>query len=464
MVKQEQNEPRRGPKTLEPFLRHGNAVAVILLVIVAVGFGLRLDRVVNPHPVPGDDALVYRALAESLYEDGSYGGPDFRDPSDWSPGAPLLFAAGHFAVGEVNDGVGRGIQALLGTAAILVVFLIAARLDPGPTAPLLAAGLVALYPPFIHSVGSLMSEPAAIFMLPAAVLAFLWADSVGGRAAPVAWILPGLLFGLTSLIRPEYLFASVVMVLFLLIRQWFRSGPPKALLAAASFSIALLVPIVPWTIHNLVTLERVVPITTGSGKALFVGTYLPADGEYEAVKADLLERFEGVSLPVGSEELDEVDPAPLFDRVAAQYPELDRDEALGRIGRENLSRYLREEPLDYFGMLVRKGTRMWSSGVGEAMSSPPGRAVQLYLVLAGLAGALLLGAARRWEVIPLTIPIIVISAIGVLTLAPPRRNEVLMTLVLVLGATAISAGRRWLVGSGGSLLPDTPRPDGGSAS
>lgn len=309
-----------------------------------------------------------------------------------------------------------------------------------------------------------MSEPAAIFMLPAAVLAFLWADSVGGRAAPVAWILPGLLFGLTSLIRPEYLFASVVMVLFLLIRQWFRSGPPKALLAAASFSIALLVPIVPWTIHNLVTLERVVPITTGSGKALFVGTYLPADGEYEAVKADLLERFEGVSLPVGSEELDEVDPAPLFDRVAAQYPELDRDEALGRIGRENLSRYLREEPLDYFGMLVRKGTRMWSSGVGEAMSSPPGRAVQLYLVLAGLAGALLLGAARRWEVIPLTIPIIVISAIGVLTLAPPRRNEVLMTLVLVLGATAISAGRRWLVGSGGSLLPDTPRPDGGSAS
>lgn len=433
---------------------------MVLILILAVGFGLRLDRVINPHPVPGDDALAYRALAEALYEDGSYGGPDFRDPSDWSPGAPLLFAAGHIVAGEVNDGVGRGIQALLGTAAILIVFLLAARLDPGPVAPLFAAGMVAVYPPFIHSVGSLMSEPAAIFFLPAAVLAFLWADSLAGRAAWLAWLLPGALFGITCLIRPEYLFVSLAMALFLLVRQWIRAGRGRALLSVASFAIALLAAIVPWTIHNLVTLERVVPITTGSGKALFVGTYLPADGEYQKVKADLLERFEGVALPPGSQQLDEIDPAPLFDRVAAQYPELDRDEALGRVGRENLSRYLEERPLDYFGMLVRKGVRMWGSGVGEAMSSPAGRAVQLYLVLAALAGAILLGAQRRWEVVPLTVPIIVVSAIAVLTLAPPRRNEVLMTLVLVLGAVALATARRWLDDPVGGLLPDSARTEG----
>lgn len=102
--------------------------------------------------------------------------------------------------------------------------------------------------------------------------------------------------------------------------------------------------------------------------------------------------------------------------------------------------------------------------MGEAMSSPAGRAVQLYLVLAGLAGAILLGSARRWEVIPLTIPIIVVSVIAVLTLAPPRRNEVLMTLVLVLGAIAFSAVRRWLADPGAGLLPARTRPGGGSAS
>lgn len=456
MVDRDENDAGRAPGPVAPFLRYGTAVAVILGILLVVGFGLRLDRVINPHPLPGDDALAYRALAESLYEDGTYGGPGFRDPSDWSPGAPLLFAAGHFVVGEVNDGVGRGIQAILGTAAILIVFLIGARLDPGPVGPLVAAGLVALYPPFIHSVGSLMSEPTAIFTLPAAVLAFLWADSVAtGGWRTAAWILPGVLFGVTCLVRPEYLFVSLVIALFLLIRQWLSSGAKRSLVTTMIFIVALLVPILPWTIHNLVTLDRVVPITTGSGKALYVGTNLPADGEYQRVKADLVERYEGLALAPGSEQLDRVDPAPLFDRVAAEYPELDRDEALGRIGRDNLFRYLREQPLDYAGMLVRKGVRMWDSGVGEAMSSPLGRAVQILLVLSAIAGAVLLGRERRWEVIPLTLPIIVVSAIAVLTLAPPRRNEVLMTLVLVLVAYAASRTWRWVSGpaSAGRRLP-----------
>lgn len=456
MATEEHRDRDTATASANPFLRYGKGVAVVLALIVVVGFGLRFDRVINPHPQPGDDALAYRALAESLYEDGTYGGPDFRDPSDWSPGAPLLFAAGHFVAGGVNDGVGRGIQALLGTAAILVVFLIGARLDPGPAGPLAAAGLVALYPPFIHSVGSLMSEPAAIFTLPAAVLAFLWADSVRGRWRLAAWLVPGLLFGLTSLIRPEYMFVGIVIGLFLLARRWTRDRPTGALAATGLFLVAFLVPIVPWTIHNIVTLDRVVPITTGSGKALFVGTYLPADGEYQRVKADLLERYEGVSLEPGSEQLDRVDPAPLFDRAAAEYPQLDRDEALGRIGRENLSTYLREDPVGYAGMLVRKGARMWSSGVGEAMSSTPGRVVQVLLVLTGLAGAVLLARRRRWEVIPLTIPVVLITVIGVLTLAPPRRNEVLMTLVLVLAGYAISAAWRALSEASGKPREEVP--------
>ena len=58
---------------------------------------------------------------------------------------------------------------------LLVVFLLGERLG-GRWAGLMAAGAVAVYPPFIHSTGELMSEPPAIFTLPAAVLAFLWAS------------------------------------------------------------------------------------------------------------------------------------------------------------------------------------------------------------------------------------------------------------------------------------------------
>lgn len=415
--------------------RYGRTTLVLLAIILSVGFALRMDRVINPLAEPGDDALAYRALAESLYEEGSYGGSDFKTPSDWSPGAPLLYAGAYYVTGGVRDGVARGVQALLGTAAILVVFLLTARLTPSRAGPLLAAGLMAVYPPFIHSTGALMSEPPALFMLPAAVLAFIWAD---GRDSPWAWLAPGLLFGLTALIRPEYLFVAVAFVLFALIRVWIKRSAGTGLAVTAIFIAAVVVTIAPWTIHNYETLGRIVPISTGSGKALFVGTYLPADGEYQRVKAELYEQQTGSQLEPGSAELDSVDPVPLFNRVARKYDGLSRDNALGRIGRENLNRYLSEDPVGYAGMTVRKVWRMWSSGVGEAMSSPIGRVVQVLLVLAGIAGLVLLAWRRRWEAIAVGLPILTVSAIGAATLAPARRNEILMTLVLPLAAVALT--------------------------
>lgn len=425
--------PTPGDFFRETVARHGKVSLVILALIIVVGFGLRLDKVVNPHSEPGADALAYRALAESLYQDGTYGGDGFRDPTDWSPGAPLLFAAGHYVTGGVNDGFARGLQALLGSAAILLVYLIAFRLSGPGAVPLLAAGLTSVYPPFIHSVGSLMSEPVAIFLLPATVLAILWAD---GRH-PAAWLLPGLLMGLTALVRPEYMFVAVALLALIGIRSTRRYGARRGLLTSTAFLLAAVVAIAPWTIRNQQELGRFVPISTGSGKALFVGTYLPADGEYQRLKSLLHQRATGESLQPGSAELRKVDPVPLFDREASRYPGLERDQALGRLGRENLDRFLRADPLGYGAMTIRKVTRMWSSGVGEALSSTPGRIAQVFLVLAGLAGAWILATGRRWEILPLGIPILVVTGIASITLAPPRRNEILMTLVLPLAALAV---------------------------
>jgi hypothetical protein len=251
--------------------------------------------------------------------------------------------------------------------------------------------------------------------------------------------------------RPEYLlvgaaFAVLTAVRIALMRDWRR-----ALATAAVFLAALVVLILPWTVRNYVVLERVVPISTGGGKALYVGTFLPADGEYQRVKAILYERYDHVSLPPQSEALNEVDPVPLFNKVAARYPDLPRDSALGKIGKQNFSRYFGEDPLAYLGMTARKVGRMWSSGVGAAMGSDAGRAVQILLVALGLAGFALLGLRRRWwELVSLATPIALVTAVGAISLAAPRRNEVLMTLVFPLAGlalssafAAISSGRQW---------------------
>jgi 4-amino-4-deoxy-L-arabinose transferase-like glycosyltransferase len=427
--------------------RYGKTTLILLALIALVGLGARAYVVAKPVANPADDSHAYYALSKALYEEGSFGGPSFRDPSDWSPGAPLLYAASFYATGGAREGTARIVEALLGVAAILVVFLLGERLG-GRRAGLMAALAVAVYPPFIHSTGELMSEPPAILTLPAAVLAFLWA---GERERLRAWLLPGLLFGLTAMFRPEYLFVGAAFVVLAAIRVGMVRGWRPGLAGAGLLVLALLLPIVPWTIRNVDVLGRVVPISTGSGKALYVGTFLPADGEYQRVKALLVKRYEGRDLAPDSAALDAVDPTPLFDRVAERYPDLPRDSALGKIGKQNLSKYFGEDPLGYLGMTVRKVGRMWSSGVGEAMSSGVGQALQILLVALGLAGAVLLALRRSWwELVALATPIVLVTAIGAASLAAPRRNEVLMTLVFPLaaltlsrGVAAISSGREW---------------------
>ena len=158
--------------------RHGRRTLTILAVILLIGGALRLEQVVNPNTDPGDDAYAYMDLARSLYEDQSYGSAGFGDPTDWSPGAPLLYAASYYATLGARDGTARLVEALFGIAGIFLIYLLGRRLA-GPTAGLIGAGAAAVYPPFISSTGAVLSEPPAFFFLPAAMLAFLWARDAG---------------------------------------------------------------------------------------------------------------------------------------------------------------------------------------------------------------------------------------------------------------------------------------------
>lgn len=435
--------------------RYGTRTLVALAVIALLGLVVRAYVVVNPVEHPADDSAAYYAISKALYEEQSFGGPEFRDSSDWSPGAPFLYAAAYYATGGAREGTARIVEALLGVATILIVFALGWRLggrELGRWVGLFAAFAVAVYPPFIHTTGELMSEPPAMLTLPAAILAFLWASDRGGTWP---WLAPGLLFGLTAMFRPEYLFVGFAFVVLAALRAGLGSDWRRGLVAALVLLVAFSLPIIPWTVRNAIVLDRVVPISTGGGKALYVGTYLPADGEYQRVKATLAERYLGRDLEPGSEALDKVNPTELFDEVAkevqAEHPDLTRDQALGRAGKDNFDKYFDEDPWGYGAMTVRKVGRMWSSGVGEAMSTTAGRVVQVLLVALGLAGFALLAVRRRWwELVALATPIVLVTAIGAVSLAAPRRNEVLMTLVFPLaglalssGLAAILSGRKW---------------------
>ena len=74
--------------------RHGGRVVLgLLIAVLALGLGLRVQAALTPPEDVGNDAAAYMQIAEALYEDGRYGAPGQSSPNDWSPGAPLLYGA-----------------------------------------------------------------------------------------------------------------------------------------------------------------------------------------------------------------------------------------------------------------------------------------------------------------------------------------------------------------------------------
>ena len=110
----------------------------------------------------------------------------------------------------------------------------------------------------------------------------------------------------------------------------------------------------PWTIHNAVELDRFVPISTGGGKALFIGTYLEADGDAVELREELLAERPAPARPAEAE--GPVDDPTAWSSSAcssasrrSSYPGLETDAALGRLGRQNLEDGVTEEPLRFAG-------------------------------------------------------------------------------------------------------------------
>jgi 4-amino-4-deoxy-L-arabinose transferase-like glycosyltransferase len=411
----------------------GRAVLVALLVVLVVALALRIWGATHGYEFRhGSDADQYERLAARLYQDGEFGIPGSENPYDFAPGMPLFAAAVYWLTGGVSPETARVFVAIFGTLAVFVVFLLGRRLG-GPWAGVAGAALAAVYPPTIFYTSLFSSEPLAMLTVPAGLLAFLWAADPG---RPLwAWIVPGLLFGLTAYLRPEYLTLAALLALVALVVVALRHGPVRGVVAGVLVAAAFAVVIAPWTIDVSDKLGRFVPVSTGGGKALYIGTFLPGDGIHERVKQHLIHETRG-GPPIPEDRLRRIPMQPLLDRVARRYPDMPRDSALARIGKQNLQHYATHEPVAFARMVLGKVAHMWH-GAGDPSETFAGSALHYAILLLGLGGFALLVLRRRWETIPIGLLLVGISAIGGLLLAGNRRNLPVMPLVLALAGVAI---------------------------
>jgi Dolichyl-phosphate-mannose-protein mannosyltransferase len=433
--------------------RNGGRLGLAALVaILLLGLGLRVDYAWEGRE-PVFDAVAYGEIARNLDEGNGFAlGEQATQPaSNYSPGMPLLVAGLYKLSGGEHGRFARVALALIGALSVLFTYLIARRLS-GPFAGLMGAGAVAIYPALLEYQGMIMGEPFAATLLSGAVLSMLWAAG----AARERWLVPGLLLGALVLVRPEYLGISFLLAAVVLVRdrQEWRAG----LVNAAILLTGIVLFVAPWTVRNAIALERFVPVSTGGGQVLFAGTYLPSDGDPEQVGREVIERNPELFEPGDIERLR---LEQILARLAAQrYPDLPSDEALGKMGREQLWDDITQEPVEYAGFVATKVWRIWSHGPREVMERPIWEVFHWALLTLALLGFAVLTlrcnvlsayegdkTLHRWIGVLLATVFVSITAISALLVASPRRVLVMLPLVAALAGVGASWARFQLCGS-----------------
>ena len=286
--------------------------------------------------------------------------------------------------------------------------------------------------------GLLMTEPLSATLLIGAVLAFLRAsDDNDWRWAGAA----GLLAGALTLVRAEFIVLLLLLPLLALVRRPHELR--AAALPAAAIALGAVLVIAPWTIRNASALDRFVPVSTGGGKTLYIGTNLEADGDAVKLRGDLLAEY-----PQLAERLERRGPVDdpanyalerLLLRVASdEDPGADPDEVLARLGREQLGDAITEHPGEFIGLLWSKTYDTWTQPARETMDLLPWRILQFALIFGALGGLVILAVRRRFEALVLGVVLLFITAVGALLIASPRRALTAMPLVCALAAAGFT--------------------------
>jgi hypothetical protein len=237
-------------------MRHGTTTSVVALVLLAIGVRLSLvpfHRFI-PNRVCTSDSEAYLELAHSLNERGVFGrgvrvaAHSPENPADLetfrTPGYPSLLAVLMWLPVPTIPLV-IGLQILLDTVAVGLVFLIGCRVLPLRWA--LAAGLVQVVDVarVVYS-NMVMSDVAFTFLLSVAV----WLVVSTGREHPTGRAaLAGLALSAATAVRPVGVLVFVPVGVFLLLR---RAGSK----AIATLTVAAMIFPVAWTLRNGVRADQ----------------------------------------------------------------------------------------------------------------------------------------------------------------------------------------------------------------
>jgi hypothetical protein len=305
--------------------RSRTGLMLILLVLLALLARVAYISTLEPE-IFWYDGQEYQRLARGIMDQGAYLAEDGSPTAFWPPGYPAFLAILGADVLLV-----RVVQALLGSLAVFLIFLLARRFL-GHRQSLLAAALSAIYPLYIYTAGSFYPVALLTVLLTSVFILLLQSVEKGGRFRA---ILAGLLGGFASLTTAAALPAMALTIPWL----WFegnRNARGRGRGLSIVFALMLVLVVGGWTARNVSHFGRPVLVSLNGGYNFWLGNY------------------PGVKATTGNRWTDQMQTE--YHTLAAQNPgEAELDAAL----RSRAWEFIRKDPLRFVGLSAAKGLNLW---------------------------------------------------------------------------------------------------------
>jgi 4-amino-4-deoxy-L-arabinose transferase-like glycosyltransferase len=291
------------------------------------------------------------------------------------------------------------------------------------TVGLIAAGIVAIHPELIGITTFLYTEILNTFLLIVSLLTLITGIRTEEKRKRYLWfILSGLIMGISTLTKGTTMFFPFFVFGLIIIDRELRSVWLPLTLFVGIFIITL----VPWAVRNYMQFHIVLPIATGGGEALWLGNYIPFDGEY---------RYENSN--------------EIIHELTKDRPWIERDSILMLEAKKSI----RDHPGTFIKMSFKKLYRFWIKiyeNVPHGSERHRSNLISIVLLLVHFPLLILaIWGIVKYVLKDLKARIIVYllfyyTAMHAITFAVPRYRLPVLPLMILFSAAAIAELIHWL--------------------
>lgn len=225
----------------------------------------------------------------------------FVDISSYDSYASILMQKGYFAISAYHPPLYPSflafiysifthsfiavymVQAVMGTAGTLLIYLIARHVFDYKTG-IISAGCSLLYWPLTLYSGILLSETVFIFLLLLGVYNFLKGIETN---KPGYFIACGVFMALSTLTRSINLLLLIILPAVYAAAE-FKKYRARVLKNSFLYMLTFLIIMTPWMVRNFLLYQKIIPVDTLGGVNLYIGNNPRANGFFMDISTDPL--------------------------------------------------------------------------------------------------------------------------------------------------------------------------------